>query len=187
MPNHSHLIAVPESEAALRLAIGEAHRRYTAAVNKREGWTGHLWQGRFASFAMDARYTLAAARYVELNPVRAGLVSNACWYPWSSARAHMTGRDDGLVTVAPLLDRVENWAQFLGIAGEDDGALRKHASTGRPLGDDAFVDELEAALGRPLRPRKAGRKSKVVGNEYGVPAFPAGADLGVVASAERVG
>ena len=73
MPNHVHLIAVPDSEGGLRLALGEAHRRYTRAVNLRQGWIGHLWQGRFASCALDNTHLVAAARYVELNPVRAKL------------------------------------------------------------------------------------------------------------------
>ena len=74
MPNHVHLIAVPKTEDGLRRAIGEAHRRYTRRINFREKWRGYLWQGRFASFIMDEPYLLAAARYVELNPVRAKLV-----------------------------------------------------------------------------------------------------------------
>ena len=73
MPNHVHLIAVPRSEEGLARAVGEAHRRYTRRINFREKWRGYLWQGRFASFVMDEPYLLAAARYVELNPVRAGL------------------------------------------------------------------------------------------------------------------
>ena len=68
MPNHVHLIAVPVSPDGLRLAIGEVHRRYTRMVNFREGWRGHLWQGRFASFVLDEPYVLTAVRYVELNP-----------------------------------------------------------------------------------------------------------------------
>ncbi len=74
MPNHVHLIAVPEAEEGLCRAIGEVHRRYTRQVNFREGWRGHLWQDRFASFVMDDRYALAAARNIELNPVWAGMV-----------------------------------------------------------------------------------------------------------------
>ena len=85
MPNHVHLIAVPHSADGLRRAIGEAHRRYTRQINFREGWRGHLWQGRFASFVMDEPYLLATARYVELNPVRAGLVTGPSEYPWSSS------------------------------------------------------------------------------------------------------
>ena len=87
MPNHVHLLAVPTSESGLREAIGEAHRRYTRRVNFREGWRGHLWQGRFASFVMDEPYLLAAARYVELNPVRAKLVSDPAQYRWSGPSA----------------------------------------------------------------------------------------------------
>ena len=83
---HVHLIAVPHSADGLRRAIGEAHRRYTKQINFREEWRGHLWQGRFASFVMDEPYLLATTRYVELNPVRAGLVTGPSEYPWSSAR-----------------------------------------------------------------------------------------------------
>jgi len=97
MPNHVHLIAVPTTEQGLRLAIGEAHRRYTRRINFREKWRGYLWQGRFASFVMDEPYLLAATRYVELNLTRANLVVDAADWPWSSARAHLVGSDDGLV------------------------------------------------------------------------------------------
>jgi len=158
MPNHVHLIVVPASADALRRALGQAHRLYTRHVNAREGWRGYLWQGRFASYPMDERYTLAAARYVELNPVRANLVSRPEDYPWSSARAHLLERDDALVRVAPLLARVADWPAFLREPIDptliDD--VRKHQSTGRPLGDDAFIGHLEALLGRILRRRKPG-------------------------------
>ena len=91
MPNHVHLIAVPKSEDGLRRAIGKAHRRYTRRINFREKWRGCLWQGRFASFVMDEPYLLAATRYVELNPVRAGLTTDAADWPWSSAKAQPVG------------------------------------------------------------------------------------------------
>jgi putative transposase len=97
MPNHVHLIAVPETEDGLRLGIGEAHRRYSRMVNFREDWRGHLWQGRFSSFPMDEVYLLASARYVEKNPVRAHLVPEASLWPWSSTRAHLAGQDDEFV------------------------------------------------------------------------------------------
>ena len=113
MPNHVHRIAVPQSEDGLRRGIGEAHRRYTRRINFREGWRRHLWQGRFASFVMDERYLLAAARYVELNPVRAKPVVAPSDYPWSSARAHLKGKDDALVRVAPLLPMAGNWRRLL--------------------------------------------------------------------------
>ena len=89
MPNHVHLIVVPPSEDSLCRGIGEAHRRYTRRVNVREGWRGHLWQGRFGSFVMDEPYLMAAARYVERNPVGAGLVGRAEDWAYSSAPAHV--------------------------------------------------------------------------------------------------
>ena len=162
MPNHVHLIAVPSSEDGLRWAIGPAHERYTRRINFREKWRGYLWQGRFASFVMDEPYLLAVARYVELNPVRAGLVPQAADWPWSSARAHLSGRDDGLVKVAPLLTMVEDWGAFLQSALPEDELrdLRRHGRTGRPLGDETFLARLEEAVGRVLKPRKRGLKAK---------------------------
>ena len=161
MPNHVHVVAVPESEDGLRRAIGEAHRRYTRRINFREGWRGHLWQSRFASFPMDESYLLAAARCVELNPVKAGLAAAAESYPWSSAAAHIKGEDDVLVRVAPILERVPDWRGFLAAGGEGRYAAlyERHESTGRPLGPERFVVMLEKALDRVLRPRKRGRKA----------------------------
>ena len=157
MPNHAHLIAVPSTADGLRRAIGDAHQRYTARINAARAWRGYLWQGRFSSFVMDERYTLAAARYVELNPVRAQLVSRPEDYAWSSARAHLHGRDDALVTVAPLLRRMPEWREFLGAAQADEAdQIQRHANTGRPLGTEEFVTEVERLLGRVLRRRKPG-------------------------------
>ena len=151
MPNHTHLIAVPSSEDGLRWAVGEAHRRYTRRINFREKWRGYLWQGRFASFVMDEPYLLAAARYVELNPVRAQLVPGAADWPWSSARAHLSGRDDRLVRVAPLLAMVGNWSALLdsAVSEEELRDLRAHGRTGRPLGDEKFLGRPEERVGRP--------------------------------------
>jgi putative transposase len=160
MPNHSHLILVPPTEEALRLAVSEAHRRYSAEINAEYGWQGHLWQGRFRSYVMDEPHTIAAARYIEHNPVRAGLVARPEDYPWSSARAHLAGRDDVLVRVEPLLKRVPDWRGLLDSAGHANDALRLHEATGRPLGSDEFVNQLELQLGRVLRPVKGGRPRK---------------------------
>ena len=160
MPNHVHLIAVPKSEDGLRRAIGEAHRRYTRRVNFRERWRGHLWQGRFASFVLDEPYLVAAARYVELNPVRAGLAIAPSEYRWSSARAHLKGEDDCLVRVAPLLEIAGNWRRLLlsAVSDEQLKEFREHERTGRVLGDDDFQKRLEKKLGRVLRRQKPGPK-----------------------------
>ena len=164
MPNHVHLIVVPKTEDGLRRAIGEAHRRYTRAVNFRHGWRGHLWQGRFASYVMDEAYLLACARYVERNPVRARLCRRAQDYPWSSAAAHVAGRDDVLVQAAPLLKLEPRWARHLA-ADPDEAtvrALKQHETTGRPVGDERFLKRVEKLVGRVVRPQKAGRKPKRV-------------------------
>ncbi len=162
MPNHTHIIAVPSTEDGLRRAIGEAHRRYTRRINFREKWRGYLWQGRFASFVMDEPYLLAAARYIELNPVRAGLVAKPEEWLWSSARAHLAGRDDELVRVAPLLDMIPDWCAFLNSAMPEQQLrdIRQQSRTGRPLGDEAFLDRLEGMVGRLHKPQKRGRKPK---------------------------
>ena len=162
MPNHVHLIVVPKSADGLHRAIGEAHRRYTRMVNFRKRWRGHLWQGRFASYPMDAKYLLAAARYVERNPVR-GKLSRCAWeYRWSSARPHVDGKDDGLVKVGPLLERVDDWKEFVR-RPEDDATretLRQHERTGRPVGSEKFIARLERIAGRLLRRQKPGPKKQ---------------------------
>jgi len=158
MPNHVHLIVVPESADGLRRAIGEAHRRYTCRVNCREDWRGHLWQGRFASFPMDDAHLYVATRYVELNPVRARRVRLPHRWRWSSAAAHLAGKDDRLVRVEPLLKRFGDWREFLaeGLSEEQADQFRRHERSGRPLGSDSFVSGLEALLGRVLRLDKRG-------------------------------
>jgi len=163
MPNHVHLIAVPESEDGLRRGIGEAHRRYTRHINFRENWRGHLWQGRFTSYVMDERYLIAAVRYIELNPVRAKLTRYSEEYPWSSATAHLKKCDDRLVSVKPLLGLVDNWNEFLkgGPIDEEVKALRKHERSGRPLGNEKFIKKLERKLAKPLLPQKGGRPKKI--------------------------
>jgi len=162
MPNHVHLIAVPSSMDGLRGAIGEAHRRYTRHVNFREGWRGHLWQGRFASYVMDEPHALAAARYVEMNPVRAGLVKRPQDYPWSSAAAHISGIENALVAVSPLSKMIKNWERFLlqSDDGETAGLIKQHDRTGRPVGSKGFLEKLERKLNRSLFPQKRGPKPK---------------------------
>jgi putative transposase len=160
MPNHVHLVLVPSDADGLRAVLGETHRRYTRYVNAREGWRGFLWQGRFASCPMDEPHLLAAARYVELNPVRAGLAARPRDWRWSSARAHLSGRGDGLVEARPLLDLVADWRGFLasGLAEAEHEAIRAGERTGRPLGSAAFTARLEKRLGRPLARKKPGPK-----------------------------
>jgi putative transposase len=164
MPNHVHLILVPPDERSLADALAQTHRRYTRDINFRKRWTGHLWQGRFASFAMDDAYLMACVRYVELNPVRANLAAHPFDWPWSSARAHLSGMGEALAERDTRFEAVADWAAFLGVeqTSGDDEAMRASSRTGRPLGDAAFVMRLERALGRALGRRKPGPKPKAV-------------------------
>lgn len=151
MPNHVHLILTPKRESGLRAALSPLHQRYTRSINLRERWTGYLWQGRFASFPMDGDYFVQASRYVGLNPVRAGLVERAQDWPWSSVRAHLSGRDDALVRTEPLRLSVRaDLPRFFeaDVAAESAKKLRRAAATGRPLGGAAWLKALEKSLGR---------------------------------------
>jgi putative transposase len=167
MPDHVHLILTPTDADGLRAALGEAHRRYSRRINFAHGWTGYLWQGRFASYPMDQAHLMAAVRYVELNPVRAKLAARAEDWPWSSARAHVTGRPDGFTDLAGLAGVHRNWRAMLrdGLEAGDlppgeEAAIEAHIRTGRPRGSEAFIGALEALTGRALKRRKPGRKPK---------------------------
>ena len=174
MDNHVHLILVPETADGLRAALAEAHRRYTRHINAREGWTGCLFQGRFASYPMDDAHLMAAVRYVELSPVAAGLVAHA--QRRSSARSHVAGRrmaGDPLTNVAALGTHVRNWRAMLrhGLEATDislEGeaaadAIEARMRTGRPLAAEAWIARHEAALDRKLNPARRGRKPKTEG------------------------
>jgi putative transposase len=91
MTNHIHLVAIPALDDSLAKAVGLAHRRYSRFINKERVWTGHIWANRYFSTPLDEPHALAAIKYIELNPVRAGLVSRAEDYSWSSARSHAFG------------------------------------------------------------------------------------------------
>ncbi|HJS60720.1 MAG TPA: transposase [Pseudolabrys sp.] len=165
MPNHVHVILVPSHEDGLRLTFADAHRRYTGFINARHRWTGHLWQGRFGAVAMDEAHLMAAARYVALNPVRARIVARAIDWPWSSARAHLSARNDGLVEVSPLLERYGDFAAFLENAADEQATrtLRMSETTGRPAGTGDWLAELERRSGRSFAPKKRGRKPRPAG------------------------
>jgi putative transposase len=151
---------VPSTEDGLRATLGEAHRHYTRHINFRQGWRGHLWQERFHSFLMDEDYLLATVRYVERNPVAARLCRHPAEWPWSSARAHLQGIDDSLVTVKPMRDRVPDWSAYLTSTSQSDTteSIRRHNRTGRPLGSDEFIKALEQQTGKTLAPGRPGPK-----------------------------
>ena len=173
MDNHVHLILVPRAADGLRAALAQAHRRYTRHINFREGWRGHLFQSRFASYPMDAAHLLTAIRYVENNPVAAGLVADAGDWQWSSARSHLAGRllpDDLLTDMSRTDLAIGNWRGMLRYgweAGDMDAdgaaahaAIEARLRTGRPLAAPEWVAHMEANSGRALAARKRGPKPK---------------------------
>ena len=160
MPNHVHLIMVPSHTDGLRATLADAHRRYTRHINARKKWTGHLWQGRFGSVVMDEGHLAGAVRYVSLNPVRARLATRAADWQWSSVGAHLSGKNDGVVSVKPLLKRFPDFAALLE-SGEDaemSKSLRAAETIGRPLGEAKWLKRIEEKLGRRVRAKKRGRK-----------------------------
>jgi putative transposase len=165
MTNHVHLIATPPSEHALAATVGRTHFRYSQYINRLHDRSGHLWQGRFYSTALDEEHFWWALRYVERNPVRARVVRQPWRYRWSSAAAHVgEARSDALIDLAAWKRRSArlDWRAQL-CEPEDELAvhrLRSHTHTGRPLGSDSFVAKLERRLGRRLRPRPVGRPQK---------------------------
>ena len=166
MPSHVHVIVVPADADGLRRTFADAHRRYTGFINARHRWTGHLWQGRFGAVVMDEAHLAHALRYVSLDPVRARLVERAEDWRWSSVRAHLAGRDDELVRVAPAIERYGRFADFLGAPADYADAwraLRQSETSGRPLGGTDWIALLEARTGRALAPRRRGPKPKVQG------------------------
>lgn len=162
MDNHVHLIAVPKDKDSLARGIGEAHRKYTRMINFREGWRGYLWQGRFLSYPLNEQYLYAAVRYVERNPVRAGIVKKAADYLWSSARAHILKINDVLLRDNFMLSEIKDWARYLAETDQtsDINLLREHAHTGRPCGDDKFLTKIKEITGRDLTKKRPGPKGR---------------------------
>jgi len=160
MPNHVHLILVPSDPDGLRRALARVHRSYAGAIQARRKRSGHFWQGRFGAVAMDEAHLAAALRYVSLNPVRARLVGRAQDWRWSSTRAHLRGKDDGVTALRPIRHRFPDFADLLGSEPEADmfERLRAAESVGRPLGDDRFLARLERLTKRSLKPGKRGPK-----------------------------
>jgi putative transposase len=137
MPNHVHLVLRPATAAGLRSVMSSVHTRYAQHINRREQSSGHLFQDRYRSYPMDDAHLMIAVRYVENNPVKAGLVLHAAEWRWSSARAHLGLGRDPLTDVAAMAQHVANWSAYLqdGVEAADRNDLIERAlRSGRPLG-----------------------------------------------------
>ncbi len=164
MDNHIHLLVVPEKEDSLARGIGLTNQVYTQYLNRKLNQTGHIWQNRFFSCIVENdEYLWSVARYIERNPVKAGIVEYAEEYLWSSASAHLTSAPDDLLQQPSWLNVMDEarYAEFIQqIDEEADNKLRSATRTGRPLGTDVFIDNMESQLDTILRPRKPGRPRK---------------------------
>jgi putative transposase len=170
MANHIHLVATPAGEVSLAKVIARTDFLYTQYVNRLHRRSGHFWQNRFHSCALDEVHLWRALSYIERNPVRAGLVRLAWDYPWSSAAAHAGGPDaSGLLDLGEWrrLWTLAKWKAELRSPDDDKAVSRIRLSThrGRPLGSDSFLSKLEHRLGRRLRPLLVGRPRKTTKRE----------------------
>lgn len=171
MNNHIHLVVVPATDDGLQRVLKPLHMRYAQRINRARGWKGHLWQGRFFSSPLDEAYLWSAVRYVERNPVRAGMERSAENYRWSSAAAHCGKRIDGLLNPesgwSKQFLKMEDWSAWL--YGEDEaeeiGMLRRNVEKGLPCGSAGFIQELGRRAGRLLEFRPQGRPKKTGDDE----------------------
>ena len=163
MDNHVHLIAVPGRADSLARTLQRTHADYARYANIKHRSTGHLWQSRYFSCPLDPIHCWQALAYVEKNPVRAGMVSRPAQWRWSSARAHLGDRDFAIwldLTLWRKSYTAKHWQEVLRTSIADEAQaerIRAASRTGRPLGPDHFVLQLERYLKRRLAPGKPGR------------------------------
>ena len=163
MPNHIHLICVPQTDGALARAFNTLHMRYAQYFNNKRGISGHLWRARFMSCALDDRSVYEEIRFIENDPVRAGLVGRSEDYPWSSARQHVMGEAGPVIANCFLCGEIKDWRAYL-TDGPNETVLSRtwqSLKTGRPSGNLDFVRQLETVLGRRLMAMPRGRPRKL--------------------------
>ncbi len=171
MSNHVHLLVTPSREGGVSVTLQDLGRKYVQAMNKMHNRTGTLWEGRFKSNPIDSEnYLLTCHRYIELNPVRAGLVTRPVDYAWSSHNHYACGVTNPLVTEHRVFTELGSTPEdrrrtYLELFRDpiDDAALdllRTSVNRGWALGSDEFLDGIEAILGRTVRPPRRGRPRK---------------------------
>jgi putative transposase len=164
MGNHVHFVAIPNARDSIWKTFHRCHSIYAMNFNEKYQLSGHLWEGRPFSCLLDEAHLWAAVRYVELNPVRAGIVRRACDYPWSSARGHCGLWNDPLIDPAwQPANFAFDWIEWL---AEDEtlqliNDVRAKTRTGLPCGDARFVEIVEQSSGRSFSPKKRGPKPKI--------------------------
>jgi putative transposase len=168
MSNHFHLLATPATAEGLPQMMQAVGRRYVRYFNDRQGRSGTLWEGRYRSTLIETeRYLLACMVYIDLNPVRAGLVREASDYPWSSHGHYVGLRTDKLITPHPLywslgntpFAREASYAELVraGTTPEQQEALTRSALGGWALGGEHFVADLQKRTERRIQKNQPGR------------------------------
>lgn len=171
MTNHVHLLLTPRSTDSISRAIQHVGRKYVTYVNQRHRRSGTLWEGRHkGSVIHSERYALACYRYIEMNPVRAGMVSAPVEYPWSSYHANAMGKGPKWLTALPEYRRLGADDQtrrrayrtlFAGCSDvEELTAIRACVQSGTPLGDQVFRERLQARLGLRVGQDRRGRPAR---------------------------
>ncbi len=177
MPNHVHLLLTGEHLGSVSSFMQSVGRRYVRYINIAQGRTGTLWEGRFRSSIVESEpYLLTCYRYIELNPVRAGLVSDPGDYVWSSYRHHAIGERNGLIQKHDLYlalgrttkARRQAYQALIqeALSDREVQSIRDHVNKGRVLGSAHFQDELGAMLSRRVQIRPVGRPTKQSEHEY---------------------
>lgn len=170
MTNHVHIVAIPETDSSMANTFRHAHGRFSQYWNTEQKRSGHLWQNRYYSCAVEEAAVGRVIAYVEKNPVRAGMVKYAEDFEWSSARAHLGHVTDGPTQPRNLDDEwwqvrwtAPEWKEtLLNLSDQEheSRAIREATYTGRPLGSQAFVADLGEKLGRELGTRPGGRPKR---------------------------
>ena len=163
MNNHVHFVSVPLEITSLAKTFHTLHMRYSQYINQKRGAVGHLWQGRFFSCALDEPHLYAAVRYVENNAVRAKIVEKASDYKWSSARSRIYKESDHVLSGdCYLTEQIQDWFLYLEARGDDVmvNTIRSNSKTGRPCGDDGFIQTIEGIVARRLKAMPRGRPRK---------------------------
>jgi putative transposase len=166
MTNHVHIIGIPHKPDSMISTIKTLHMRYAQMLNRIMGWDGHLWHSRYFSTALDDHYMWLAMRYVEQNPVRAGMVHHAWDYLWSSASFHCkkSKTDPVLYIDDRLQEMFEDWDDELDAVPEkaEIETLRRRTITGIPCGNEKFMRSMSRKLGYELVDRAQGRPKKPI-------------------------
>jgi putative transposase len=176
MTNHVHLLATPQEEESVPRTLQSLGRRYVRYINRIQRRTGTLWEGRYRAAPVDSdAYFLDCCRYIELNPVRAGMVARPRDYPWSSYRAHGLGEADSLLTDHPLYralgrnaaDRQKEYRLCFRTPLEEPfvSALRQATNGGWAMGGERFRKEIAKALKRRVTPLPPGPRPKAAADK----------------------